>query len=115
MKIDPEYWLSKASKCELKYCEKWDVNINDIYRYLAEYLITGEPPIRHIEGQLFIVHVKCRHGRDGHFRCMAITLQCKGIRPRIICCYDGPVNCEFKEGEVTWKHNRMELDGNSKN
>lgn len=110
MKIDPEYWLSKASKCELKACERWGVNINDLYKYLSDYLkkewrFNNENTVR-IEEQFFTVHVKCRYGRDGYFRCMGVTLQIRGLRPHIISCYDGTVDREFKEGEVTWKHIR---------
>lgn len=109
MKIDPEYWLSKTSRCELKACERWGVNINILYKYFADYLkkewcILNKNSAMCIEGQLFTVHAKCRGGRDGYFRCMGITLQCKGTRPHIICCYDGTVDREYKEGEVTWKH-----------
>lgn len=111
MKIDTEYWLSKTSRCELKDCERWGVDINDLYRYLADYLkkewcFTDGNTVRHIEEQFFIIHVKCRYGRDGYFRCMGITLQIRGLRPHLVCCYDGTVDREFKEGEVTWKYIR---------
>ena len=109
MKIDPEYWVRNASKHDLRYCERWGVNINALYKCLADYLKKewGLTSVRYVQEKLFTVHTKCRQGRDGYFRCMGITLQIKGwdLQPHVICCYDGTVDREYKEGEVTWKHN----------
>ena len=109
MKFDPEYWVRNASKRDLRDCERWGVNINALYKYLPDYLKKewGFASVSYMQGKLFTVHGKCRYGRDGRFRCMGITLKIKGwdLQPHIISCYEGAVDREYNEGEVTWKHN----------